>query len=89
MMRIGSKLSSRWMKMTREVRRWIRTSATPAGERRDERENTARGSTSEPNRRDETLAKPNAEEDWQGMISATLPSTSKTTANEIEGDVHD
>jgi hypothetical protein len=28
---------------------WLRTSAAPAGERRDERGNTARGSTSEPN----------------------------------------
>jgi hypothetical protein len=56
------------MKMTREVRWWIRTSAAPADERRDERDNTARGSTSEPNRRDETLAKQSAEEDWQGIV---------------------
>ena len=54
--------------MTREVRWWLRTSAAPAGERRDERENTARGSTSELHRRDETLAKPSAEKDWQGMV---------------------
>jgi len=57
------------MKMTREVRWWLRTSAAPAGERRDERENTARGSTSELHRRDETLAKSTAEEDWQGMVA--------------------
>jgi hypothetical protein len=55
--------------MTREVRWWIRTSAAPAGERRDERENTARESTSETNKRDETLAKPGTEEDCQGMVA--------------------
>ncbi len=43
---------------------WLRTSAAPADGRRDERGNTARGSTSEPNSRDETLAKPTAKEDW-------------------------
>ena len=41
----------------------------PSGERRDERENTARGSKDEPNRRDETLAKASDEEDWQGMVT--------------------
>jgi hypothetical protein len=40
-----------------------------ACKRRDERENTARGSTSKPSRRDETLAKPSAEEDWQGVVA--------------------
>ena len=43
---------------------WLRTSAAPADGRRDERGNNARGSTSEPNSRDETLAKPTAKEDW-------------------------
>jgi hypothetical protein len=66
--RVGSKSFIEVEKMTREVRWWIRTSATPAGGRRDERENTARGSNDERNRRDETLAKPSAKEDWQGMV---------------------
>ena len=37
--------------------------------RRDERENTARGSKDERTRREETLAKPSVEEDWQGMVA--------------------
>jgi hypothetical protein len=37
--------------------------------RRDERENTARGSKDEPNRREETLAKASVKEDWQGMVA--------------------
>jgi hypothetical protein len=37
--------------------------------RRDERENTARGSTDERKRRDETLAKASVEEDQQGMVT--------------------
>jgi hypothetical protein len=41
----------------------------PADERRNERENTARGSTSEPNRRAETLAKPSAGEDRQETVA--------------------
>ena len=53
--------------MSREVRWWIRTSTAPSDGRRNERENTARGKD-EPNRRDETLAKPSAKEDWQGMV---------------------
>jgi hypothetical protein len=36
--------------------------------RRDERENTARGSKGERKEREETLAKPSVEEDWQGMV---------------------
>ena len=66
MMQVGSEPFIE-VKTTGGVRWWIRTSAAPAGERRDERENTARGSASEPNRRDETLAKPSAEKDWRGM----------------------
>ncbi len=69
MIRVGSKSFIEVEKMTREVRWWIRTSTAPSGGRRDERENTARGSNDEPNRRDETLAKPSAEKDWQGMVS--------------------
>jgi hypothetical protein len=38
-------------------------------ERRNGRENTARGSTSESSRRGATLAKQSAEEYWQGMIA--------------------
>jgi hypothetical protein len=75
--------------MTREVRWWISTSAAPAGERRDERLNTARGSMSEPNRRAETLANPSAEEDWQEMSTLTLVCTSNATPNESRCDVHD
>jgi len=37
--------------------------------RRDERENTARGSKGERKRREETLAKASVEEDWQGMVA--------------------
>jgi hypothetical protein len=37
--------------------------------RRDERENTARGSKGERKRREETLAKASAKEDWQGMVA--------------------
>ena len=37
--------------------------------RRDERENTARGSKDERKRREETLAKPSVEEDRQGMLA--------------------
>ena len=68
MMQVGSKSFIEWMKMTRDVRRWIRTSTAPSGGWRDERENTARGSKDEPNRSDETLSKPSAEKDWQGMV---------------------
>ena len=68
MMQIGSKSFIEVEKMTRDVRRWIRTSTAPSGGWRDERENTARGSKDEPNRSDETLAKPSAEKDWQGMV---------------------
>ena len=53
----------------REVRWWIWPSTAPAGERRDERENTARESTNETNKRDETLTKPGTEEGWQGMVA--------------------
>jgi hypothetical protein len=68
-MQIGSKSFIEVEKMTRDVRRWIRTSTAPSGGRRNERENTARrGSKDEPNRSDETLAKPSAEKDWQGMV---------------------
>jgi len=52
--------------MMREVRWWIWTSTAPAGERRDERENTARESTSETNKREENLAKPGTEEAGKG-----------------------
>jgi hypothetical protein len=66
---VGSKPFIEVEKMTRELRWWIRTSTAPSGGRRNERENTARrGSKDEPNRRDETLAKPSAEKDWQGMV---------------------
>ena len=68
MIRVGSKSFIEVEKMTRDVRRWIRTSTAPSGGWRDERENTARGSKDEPNRSDETLAKPSAEKDWQGMV---------------------
>ena len=68
MMQVGSKSFIEVEKMTRDVRRWIRTSTAPSGGWRDERENTARGSKDEPNRSDETLAKPSAEKDWQGMV---------------------
>ena len=37
--------------------------------RRDERENTARASKGERKRREETLAKASAKEDWQGMVA--------------------
>ena len=38
--------------------------------RRDERENTARGSKDERKKSEETLAKPSVEEDyWQGMVA--------------------
>ncbi len=37
--------------------------------RRDERENTARGSKGERKRKEETLAKASAKEDWQGMVA--------------------
>jgi hypothetical protein len=67
-MQVGSKSFIEVEKMTRDVRRWIRTSTAPSGGWRDERENTARGSKDEPNRSDETLAKPSAEKDWQGMV---------------------
>ena len=70
MMQIGSKSCIEVEKMTRDVRRWIRTSTAPSGGWRDERENTARGSNDERNRRDETLAKPSAKEDWQGRVGA-------------------
>ena len=37
--------------------------------RRDERENTARGSKGERKRREEALAKASVKEDWQGMLA--------------------
>jgi hypothetical protein len=36
--------------------------------RRDERENTARGSKGERKRSEETLTKASAKEDWQAMV---------------------
>jgi hypothetical protein len=67
-MQVGSKSFIEVEKMTREVRWWIRISTAPSGGWRDERENTVRGSKDEPNRRDETLAKPSAEKDWPRMV---------------------
>jgi hypothetical protein len=37
--------------------------------RRDERENSARGSKGERKRSEETLTKASAKEDWQGMVA--------------------
>jgi hypothetical protein len=57
---------------------------------RDERENTARGSKDEPNRREDTLAKPRVEEDWQGVVAPDPAFYLKEiTTNESRCDVHD
>jgi hypothetical protein len=51
----------------RPIEEAIATEVTPV--RRDECEYTAWGSKDERQRRNETLAKASAEEDWQGMVA--------------------